>query len=135
METYEAGIVLTGDEIKSIRKNGTTLKESFATVTDEQVFIINWNITPYSHAYDKSNDYSRRTRKLLLHRKQISSLIGAVARKGLTLVPLRLFFNARGYVKIEIGLAKHKKLVDKRKSIKDRDIAREAQRDLKIKLT
>ncbi len=131
-DTIEAGIVLTGDEVKSIRANNMALGDAFATVHDGEIQLLNCYIGPYSHAYSKA-DLSRRTRTLLLKRKEINRLIGDLSRKGLTLVPLKAYFNARGYIKLELGLAKHKKAVDKKQTLKERDIKREVERDSKIR--
>lgn len=130
LETFEAGLVLTGDEVKSLRNGHASLSDAYATVHDGRIQLLNCYIGPYSHAFDKA-DTSRRSRVLLLNKKEISKLIGAVSRKGLTLIPTRLYFSGRGYVKVEIGLARHKNTVDKRKDIKERDIARETRRELK----
>lgn len=132
-ETIEAGIVLTGDEVKSIRAGNVNLLDSFATIYQGEVNLLNCSIAPYSHAYQKG-DTSRRTRKLLLHRRQINKLIGAIAQKGLTLIPLKLYLNERGLVKVELGLAKHKKAVEKKQAIKERDIQRETSRELRGKM-
>jgi SsrA-binding protein len=133
IDTIEAGIVLTGNEIKSIRANNISLVDAFATIHNNELNLLNCYIGQYSHAYDKK-DTSRRTRTLLLKRKEINRLIGDLSRKGLTLLPLKVYFNARGYIKIELGLAKHKKAVDKKQSLKERDIKRETERSLKIRL-
>jgi SsrA-binding protein len=133
LEVMEAGIVLQGDEVKSVRAGNVSLNESFATIHDGIVTLINCHISPYTHAYSKA-EMSRQTRTLLLHKKEINKLIGAVARKGLTLIPLRMYLNARGYVKIELGLAKHKNAADKKDQIRERDLKREAQRETKFKL-
>lgn len=130
LERVEAGIVLRGDEVKSIRAKQISLNESFATVTKNELFLLNCFIAPYAHAYSKQ-DMSRQTRKLLLKRKEINKLIGAIARKGLTLIPLKAYFNERGKVKIELGLAKHRKSQDKRSLLKERDLARETARELR----
>ena len=131
-ETIEAGIVLFGDEVKSIRANNINLGDAFATLHDGQIQLLNCYIGPYSHAYNKT-DTSRRSRTLLLKRKEINRLVGDLSRKGLTLVPLKAYFNDRGYIKLELGLAKHKKAVDKKQSLKERDIKREVQRESKIR--
>lgn len=133
IDTIEAGIVLTGNEVKSIRANNISLVDAFATMHNNELNLLNCYIGQYSHAYDKK-DTSRRTRTLLLKRKEINRLIGDLSRKGLTLLPLKVYFNARGYIKIELGLAKHKKAVDKKQSLKERDIKRETERSLKIRL-
>ena len=130
LDTIEAGVVLSGDEVKSIRAKNISLADAFATIYQGEVTLLNCHIAPYSHAYTKA-DQSRRTRKLLLHKKEINRLIGDVSRKGLTLIPLKIYFNERGLIKIEIGIAKHKKLIDKKKSLKERDIKRETAREIK----
>ncbi|NDD54821.1 SsrA-binding protein SmpB [bacterium] len=132
-ETYEAGLVLKGDEVKSIRAKQVSLNDAFATFKDGELFLINCHIAPYSHAYSKE-DTSRQSRKLLLRKKEITKLIGAISRKGLTIIPLKLYFTKRGYVKLELGIARHRKAVNKKTMIKERDIKRETQREAKIKL-
>lgn len=132
-ETIEAGVVLKGDEVKSLRKKQVSLADAFATIHEGQVNLINCYIAPYSHAYSKT-DTSRRSRRLLLSRKEINRLIGDVSRKGRTLIPLRMYFNNKGLVKVEIGIAKHKKAVDKKREIRERDIRREAAREIKQKI-
>ena len=130
LDTLEAGIVLCGDEVKSIRLNGIGLGEAFATITRGEAQLINCFIAPYSHAYSKQ-DNARQTRKLLLHRKQIVKLLGDISRKGLTIVPLKAYFNERGLIKIELGVARHRKSHDKKQKLKERDIARETARELR----
>lgn len=130
LSTFEAGIVLAGDEVKSIRNKGVSLMDSYATVYKGEITLLNCYIAPYSHAYSKS-DTSRRTRKLLLHRKEINKLIGDISRKGLTLLPLKIYFNEKGYVKIELGLAKHRKQFEKKEKLRERDIARETAREIR----
>lgn len=132
-DSLEAGIALTGDEVKSIRANNINIGDAFATVHNGEIQLLNCYIGPYSHAYNKT-DTSRRSRTLLLKRKEINRLVGDLSRKGLTLIPLKVYFNIRGYVKIELGLAKHKKAVDKKDSLKERDIKRETAREMKIKI-
>ena len=131
-DTVEAGIVLRGDEVKSIRNKGISINDAFATVNRGSIQLLNCYIAPYSHAYDK-NDTTRQTRQLLLHKKEVNKLIGILAKKGLTLIPLKLYFNDRGYVKLELGLAKSKKLYDKKQSIKERDIKRETAQIAKVR--
>jgi len=132
LETFEAGIVLTGDEVKSLRAGNGNLSDAYATVHQGDLNLLNCYIGPYSHAFIKQdNTLARRSRKLLLHRSEINKLMGAISRKGLTVMPLKVYFSARGYVKVELGLAQHKKNVDKRESIKERDIARETNRALR----
>ncbi len=129
-DTLEAGISLTGDEVKSIRNKQVSISDSFATIHEGQVTLINCYIAPYSHAFLK-RDTSRRTRILLLNRREINKLIGDISRKGLTIIPLKMYFNKRGIIKIELGIAKHKKTRDKKQSIKERDIKRETEREIK----
>lgn len=132
-DTVEAGVVLTGDEVKSLRQGNVSLADSFATIHDGEFSLLNCYIAPYSHAYEKE-DKSRRSRKLLLHRKQINKLIGDISRKGLTIIPLKLYFSSRGLVKVELGVAKHKKKADKKRELREKDIKREAEREMKIKI-
>lgn len=133
-DTYEAGIALNGDEVKSIRANAMNISDAFAVVQRGQAQLLNCHIAPYSHAYSKSDESTRRTRTLLLKKREIVKLAGEIAKKGLTLIPLKAYFNERGYVKIELGLAKHKKSGDKKAVLKERDIKRETLRDMKIRL-
>ena len=128
--TVEAGLALRGDEVKSIREGNVSLVDSFATIKDGEIMLLNCYISPYSHAY-KKEDISRRSRKLLLHKKEITKLIGEVSRKGMTLVPTKMYFSKKGYVKVEIGVAKHKKKVDKKRELREKDIKREAAREVK----
>jgi SsrA-binding protein len=131
--TVEAGIVLTGDEVKSLRQGNVSLADSFATFRDGEMTLLNCYIAAYSHAYEKE-DKTRRSRKLLLHRREIDKLIGDVSRKGLTLVPLKLYFSKNSYVKVEIGVAKHKKKVDKKRQLREKDIKRQTAREIKIRI-
>jgi SsrA-binding protein len=126
LDTWEAGLVLTGTEVKALRSGKAALADSYAVVRDGEIFLINMHIAPYEAAH-QFNHEPTRTRKLLLHKKEIRRLIGAVEREGLTLVPLDLYFK-RGRAKVVIGLAKGKKLHDKRADARrrtdERDIAR-----------
>jgi SsrA-binding protein len=132
LEKMEAGMVLTGDEVKSLRSGHVSMVGSFATVHNNELVLINLNISPYSHAYFKSDDRAaRRTRKLLLHRRQINRIIGEISRKGITVVPLKLYFNQKGKIKVELGLAKHKKARERKQELKERDISRQTRRELK----
>ncbi len=131
-DKFETGIVLTGDEVKAIRQKNISLNEAFATLHKGEVNLINCHIAAYSHAYSKE-DKTRRTRKLLLHKREIHKLIGDISRKGLTLVPLKMYFNERGYIKVEIGLAKHKKAAGKKRELRDQDIKRQAEREVRGK--
>jgi len=134
LDRYEAGIVLTGDEVKSVRAGSVSLVDSFATVHGNEINLINCYIAPYSHAYAKAEKQSRRTRKLLLHRREINKLIGDVSRKGVTIIPLKMYISSKGFVKVEIGTAKHKSAVSKKRELKERDIKREVEREMKIKV-
>lgn len=128
----EAGVVLTGDEVKSLRAKRGSLNGSFATVKGNELFLLNCNISMYSHAYSKKDDDSvTRSRKLLLHRKELNKLIGEISQKGVTVVPLKIYFNGKGLVKIELGVGKHRKAEGKKELLKERDIKRETQRELK----
>jgi len=126
-ETFEAGIALTGTEVKSLRFGEGSIAESFAEVRDEEVFLVNANIPEFSHG-NRFNHEPKRPRKLLLHAREIEKLYGAVARKGMTLVPLSIYFNSRGRAKVELALAKGKKAPDKRATEKERDWKREQGR-------
>jgi SsrA-binding protein len=125
-DTLEAGIVLTGTEIKSIRQGRANLKDSFARIQNGEVFLHNMHISPYEQG-NRFNPDPMRTRKLLLHRKEIAKLIGLTKEKGYTLIPLRLY-PKNGYCKVLLGIAKGKKLYDKRDAIAKRDAAREIER-------
>ena len=129
-EVFEAGIVLTGTEVKSLRFGEGSIKDSYAEVKDGQVWLVNSHVPEFSHG-NRFNHESRRLRKLLLSAREIRKLHGAVAREGMTLVPLSVYFNSRGKAKVELALAKGKKTHDKRDSIKDRDWKREQGRLLK----
>lgn len=128
-ETMEAGIVLTGTEIKSIRKGRVNLKDSYARIRDGEAFVLNMHISEYEQG-NRYNHDPIRERKLLLHRQEINRLIGQTKMQGLTLVPLRLYLKG-GFCKIEIGIAKGKKNYDKRESIKQKDAKREMERALR----
>ena len=126
---YEAGIELKGDEVKSIKQGKVSIKESFISDKNGEIYIYGMHVTPFTEAYDKKIDPTR-TRKLLLHRKEISTLIGKKSQAGFTIVPLSIYEN-NGLVKIEIALAKGKKLYDKRESLKKKDDKRRIERALK----
>ena len=129
-DSYEAGIALTGTEVKSLRFGEGSIGESYAEVTNGEVWLVNANIPEFSHG-NRFNHEPKRPRKLLLHEREIKKLHGAVAREGMTLVPLSIYFNGRGRAKVELALAKGKKAHDKRETIKERDWKREAARILK----
>ncbi len=126
-ERMEAGIALTGTEVKALRQGEGSIAESYATVDGEEVWLINSHIPEYSHG-NRLNHEPRRQRKLLLKGREIAKLHGAVTRQGLTLVPLSIYFNSRGRAKVELALARGKKVHDKRETIKDRDWKREQAR-------
>jgi len=127
LDTLETGIVLKGTEVKSIRHGKASLNESYAMVHRGEVFLENMQITPYEHGTIENHE-PKRSRKLLLHRKEIAKLQQKVADSGLTLIPLKLYFNKKGIAKVELALAKGKKLHDKRETIKQRDAERELRR-------
>lgn len=132
-ETFEAGIVLAGTEVKSLRTAAANIRDSFARIKDGEVWLYNMHISPYEFG-NRWNHEPTRPRKLLLHRKQIRRLIGQVQQERFTLVPLRVYFNNRGVAKVEIALAKGKKKWDKRRDIADRTAQREAERAVKERL-
>ena len=129
-DRVEAGIALTGTEVKSLRHGEGSIAESYAAVEGEEVWLINSHIPEYSHG-NRLNHQPRRPRKLLLKGREISKLQGAVARQGLTLVPLSIYFNSRGRAKVELALARGKKVHDKRDTVKERDWKREQARLLR----
>ena len=131
-DTFEAGIVLTGSEVKSLREGKSNIAESYATEEGGEIYIINAYIPAYKEA-NRFNHEERRPRKLLLHKREIAKLIGAIQREGMTLVPLRLYFNDKGRAKIEIALGRGKKLHDKRQTEKTRDWGRQKARLLREK--
>jgi SsrA-binding protein len=131
-ETFEAGIALTGTEVKSLRNGKATIAESYAGAQGGEIWLYNANIPEYLQA-SRFNHPPKRPRKLLLHKSQISKLIGAVEREGMTLVPLKLYFNPKGRAKVEIALARGKKLHDKRETEKRRSWERERGRLLRQK--
>ncbi|VAV98564.1 tmRNA-binding protein SmpB [hydrothermal vent metagenome] len=129
-DVLEVGIVLTGTEVKAMREGKVNIAESYASPENGEIWLINANIPEYS-AGNRQNHEPKRPRKLLLHRREMVRLVQAVERKGFTLVPLRLYFNARGMAKLEIGIGQGKKQHDKRETSKDRDWARSKQRLLR----
>ena len=130
LETYEAGIELKGTEVKSIRQGKANLQDGYALIRNGEAWLLNVHISPYQKATDFFNHDPRRTRRLLLHKKEIRKLIGKVEQEGLTLVPLKMYFK-RGFVKITIALGKGKKLHDKRESLKERQDKRDMARAMK----
>lgn len=131
LETYEAGIALKGTEIKSIRAGKVNLKDSFARIEKGEVLLYNVHISPYEHG-NRENHEPLRTRKLLLHRREINRLVGKTQEKGLALIPLRIYFK-RGLAKVELALAKGKKLYDKREALAEREARREMERAFREK--
>lgn len=127
METFEAGLSLTGTEVKSLRAAKATIAESYAGPSGEEFFLFNCNIPEYLQA-NRFNHEPRRPRRLLLHKKEIARLIGGVQREGMTVIPLKLYFNEKGRAKLQIALARGKKLHDKRESEKKRDWQRDQAR-------
>lgn len=130
-ETFEAGIVLTGTEIKSIRQGKANIKDSYVIVKNEELFLLNTHIS----SYDKGNIFNHeenRTRKLLMHKKEIKKLASKIELLGYTIIPLKIYFK-KGIAKVEIALAKGKKNYDKRETIKNRDIEREVNKSFKYK--
>lgn len=131
LDTYEAGISLSGTEVKSLRMGKCSIKESFIRIEDGEVYIYGMHISPY----EKGNIFNKdplRVRKLLLHKSEINKLSGKIKEKGMAIVPLKVYFNG-SLVKVEIGLARGKKLYDKRDDIAKKDMKREAERDFKVR--
>ena len=131
MEKFEAGISLLGTEVKAIREGRLNLKDSYALVQGGEAFLFNCHISPYSHG-NRENHEPTRTRKLLLHQKEIKKLIGKTQEKGLTLVPLRVYLK-RGKIKVELGVARGKKLIDKRETVRRKEADREARASMKYR--
>lgn len=127
LDVFEAGIQLLGTEVKSLRQGKASLGESYATVEGDELYLINCHIPEYSQA-SRFNHEPRRSRRLLMHRREIDRLAGAVQREGMTIVPLKLYFNDRGIAKLELALARGKKLHDKRQTEKDRTWQRDKAR-------
>jgi len=126
-DTYEAGIALSGTEVKSLRGGEGSIAESYAEIHGGEAWLVNANIPEFSHG-NRFNHEPKRPRKLLLHEREVEKMVGAVERKGMTLVPLSVYFNSRGRAKIELALARGKQTHDKRQSIKDRDWKRDKAR-------
>jgi len=130
LETVECGIELKGSEVKSLREGKANLDDSFARIEKEEIILYNSHISPYEQA-SYLNVEPTRSRKLLLHKGQINKLLGQISQKGLTLVPLKFYFNDRGFVKVELALCKGKKLYDRREDLKRRDSDRTMRRIIK----
>lgn len=137
-ESYEAGIVLTGGEVKSLREGKSSFSDAFARIEKGEAWVYNLHITPYDAAKLPKGSLKtqdpKRPRKLLLHKSEIQRLIGKTEQKGFTLVPVKLYFNKRGIVKLEIALAKGKKLYDKREAVAEKEAKRHMERAIKRKL-
>ncbi|MBE3587291.1 MAG: SsrA-binding protein SmpB [Thermoanaerobacteraceae bacterium] len=132
LETYEAGIALTGTEVKSLRAGRANLQDSFARVENAELFLYNMHISPYEQG-NRFNHEPKRPRKLLMHKYEIRRLLGKSREKGLALVPLKVYFNDRGKAKVELALARGKKLYDKREDMAARDARREMERAVRGK--
>ena len=128
-ETVESGIALLGTEVKSLREGKANLKDSYVLIKDDEAFLLNCHISPYSHGNILNHD-PLRTRKLLMHREEIDKLIGKAVTKGYTLIPLKIYFKG-SFAKVEIGVAKGKRLFEKRETIKEREAKREIDRAMK----
>lgn len=130
-ETFEAGLALTGTEIKSVRAHKVNLGDAYARVERGEAWLIGAHIAPYEQASaQRGNHEPKRTRKLLLHRSEIDELVGRTRQKGQTIVPLRLYINDRGRAKVELGLARGKQLHDRRRDIAERDAKRDMEREM-----
>jgi len=132
-DKFEAGLMLAGTEVKSLRHGQCSLNEAYVGPKDGEIWIFNANIPEYQQASEQLQHEPQRARRLLLHKREIGKLLGAVQREGYTIVPVRLYFNGRGLAKLEIALAKGKKMHDKRETSKSRDWARQKQRIMKEK--
>jgi SsrA-binding protein len=133
VESLEAGIALLGSEVKSVREGRISLKDSYAEIKNGEVYLVQAHISPYEPA-NRFNHDPLRERKLLLHRREIKRLIGKIREKGFTLVPTKVLFNEKGRIKVEISLARGKRLYEKKRAIKERDLAREMRAELKNRL-
>ncbi|HBF69642.1 MAG TPA: SsrA-binding protein SmpB [Thermotoga sp.] len=130
LETYEAGIVLTGTEVKSLRNGSVNFKDSFCRFKNGELYLLNLHIPPYSHGGVYNHD-PERPRKLLLHKRELKRLMGKVQEEGVTIVPLKIYFNDRGIAKVEIAVARGKKKYDKREAIKKREMERKIREYMK----
>lgn len=132
LQEYEAGLMLTGTEVKSLRQGNANLNDAYCVIKEDGIYILNMYISEYDHG-NIHNHESRRTRKLLLKKTEIDKLTRRVNEKGLTIVPYKLYFNERGIAKLNIALAQGKKTYDKRDSLKEKDMKRDLDRNLRIK--
>lgn len=134
LDRIEAGLVLSGDEVKSIRAGHVNLTGSFAHISNGELWLKNCHVSPYKQAYDASRrdeEYALRNRKLLLKKRELNRMVSDIARQGITVVPLKIYLSDNNLVKVELGIAKGKKAVDKRQSLKERDIKRQTDREMK----
>jgi len=132
LETFETGMILTGPEVKSIRLGQANLAEAHCIVRNNRVLLMGCHISPYKPAAMNNPKEPARTRELLLKKREVERLMGKLKEQGLTLVPLKLYFNTRNFAKLEIGLARGKKMHDKRRDLKERDVKRDLQRRYKV---
>lgn len=130
LDTWETGIVLLGSEVKSCRRGNANLKDSYGRIENGEIFLIDAHISAYSHA-NRLNHEPLRKRKLLLHKQEIKKLYGKIRQKGQTFIPLKMYFNDQGKVKVEMALVQGKTLHDRREDIRKKDVRRELERDLK----
>ena len=130
LDKYETGIELLGSEVKSLREGNANLKEAYIVIRKEQAWVLGIHINPYSHTGFEGHEPVRE-RRLLLHKREIGKIKISLEQKGLTPITLKIYFNANGWAKLEVGIAKGKKIYDKRKAIRERDIKREAERELR----
>jgi len=133
LETFEAGIILTGPEVKSVRAGQASIAEAHCIIRNDKALLVGCHINPYKPASANNSADPSRTRMLLLHKSEVGKLIGKLHEKGLTLIPLKIFFNERGYAKLALGLARGKKLYDKRQAMKERDVKRDLARHYKAR--
>ncbi len=133
IENFEVGIMLAGPEVKSLRNGQANLAEAHCLIRDERVWLINCHISPYKPAARNNPLEPARSRELLMRKREINRLLGKLKEKGLTLVPLKFYFNERGYAKLSIALARGKKDYDKRHAIRERDVSRDLQRQYKMR--
>lgn len=131
LETFEAGIVLEGSEVKAAREGRVNLKDSFVRIIKNEIFVLNMHITHLSTAHSTYRPNERRDRKLLLHRKEIDKLFTKVTKDGITIVPIKMYFNSKNMLKMQIATARGKKLHDKREDLKEKSMKRDIQRVLK----
>lgn len=130
-EVYEAGIVLFGNEVKSVKTNLVKLDGSYALIRNNQISLLNCHISHYPLSYHGVESNPTRTRILLLNKNEIRKLVGKIQQRGYTLIPLKMYINSKGLIKLELGLAKHKNIHEKKEILKERDLKREAKREIK----